>query len=114
MVQQKSVLNILSFAEIRKVYRITIDTDIAATVNVHLHHGKIMTFTEVNSGIYISQYIKHFFFTFLTLISETRFNYSKRELQRADMARDLHLKIGYNGYQHYFKLLEMFIFATVH
>ena len=40
---KNSMLNILSFAQVRKVYRITIDTDITATTNVHLHNGSIMT-----------------------------------------------------------------------
>ena len=44
-----------SFAKVHKVYRITIDTDIATTINVHLHNGNIMTFTEVDSGLYIFQ-----------------------------------------------------------
>ena len=52
---KKSILNILSFAEVHKVYRITIDTDIAATMNVHLHNGNIMPFAEVDSGLYIFQ-----------------------------------------------------------
>ena len=110
---KNSMLNILSFAQIRKVYRITIDTDIAATMNVHLHNGNIMTFTEVDSGLYIfKENIKQDMFTFLTLISENRSNYSKRELKGADMARDLHLKIGYPGYQKFFKLLETNFFRN--
>ena len=52
---KKSILNILSFAEVRKVYRITIYTDIAATMNAHLHNGNIMLFTEVDLGLYIFQ-----------------------------------------------------------
>ena len=45
-------------------------------------------------------------------MSENRPNYSKRELQGADMARDLHLKIGYPGYQKFFKLLETYFFRN--
>jgi len=97
---KNSMLNNLSFAEVRKVYRTAIDTYTTVTMYVHLHNGNIMTFTEVDSGLYIFQdNIQQNIFTFLTLISENRSNYSKRELQGADMARDLHLKIGYPGYQ---------------
>ena len=45
-------------------------------------------------------------------MSENRPNYSKRELQGADMARDLHLKIGYPGYQKCFKLFETNFFRN--
>ena len=104
---------LLGFAEVRKVYRITIDTDIAATMNVHLHNGNIMTFTEVDLSLYIFQdNTQQDIFTSLTLISENRFNYSKRELQGADMARDLHLKIRYPGYQKFFKFLETNFFRN--
>ena len=109
------MLNILSFAEVRKVYRITIDTDIATTMNVHIHNCNIITFTEVDSGLYIFQdNTQQDIFTFLTLISENRSNYSKHELQRADIAKDVHLKIGYPGYQKFLKFSKQISFATVH
>ena len=110
---KNSMINILSFAEVCKVYRITIDTDIAATMNVHLHNGNIMTFTEVDSGLYIFQdNAQQDILRFLTLISENRSNHSKRGLQEADMVRNLHLKIGYPGYQNFFKLLETIFFRN--
>ena len=63
--------NSMLIAQVRKVYRITIDTDIAVTMNVHLHNGNIITFTGGYSGLYIfKDNIKQDMFTFLTLISE--------------------------------------------
>ena len=44
---KNSMLNILSFAEVRNKFRITIDTDKSATMNVHIGNGKIIQFQEL-------------------------------------------------------------------
>lgn len=43
----------LMIVEVHKKFRITTDTNIATAMNVYLHNGSIMIFTEITSGLYI-------------------------------------------------------------
>ena len=47
------MLNISSFAEVRKKIGITIDTNKSATMNAHIGNGKIMQFQELEEGLYM-------------------------------------------------------------
>ena len=47
-----SLANILSMAEVRKIYRITMDTSIEAAMHVHRTDGSITRFKEYKSGLY--------------------------------------------------------------
>ena len=47
------MLNILSFAEVQKKFRITIDTNKSATMNVHIGNGKNIQFQELEEGLYM-------------------------------------------------------------
>ena len=48
----ESMLNILSFKDVRKHFRITIDTAVENCINVHLMDGTVLRFEEVESGLY--------------------------------------------------------------
>ena len=48
-----SMLNILSFAEVRKTFRITMDTNEETSMIVRLKNNKIMRSNEVSSGLYL-------------------------------------------------------------
>ena len=48
----KSLANILSMAEIRKVCRITVDTSVEAALTVHHRDGSLMKSKEYKSGLY--------------------------------------------------------------
>ena len=48
-----SMLNILSFAEVRNKFRITMDTNNETSMTVHLKNNKIVIFDEVSSGLYL-------------------------------------------------------------
>ena len=50
---KKSMINILSFTEVRKKFRLSANTDIATAMNVHLHNGFMIVFIEVALGLYI-------------------------------------------------------------
>ena len=53
---QHSIANILSFANVRKKFRITVDTgpnDPAPTIIVHRPCGTTMRFTELKTGLYV-------------------------------------------------------------
>ena len=107
-----SRLNILSFKDIRKRFRITVDTSVENAICVHMDDGKVLKFKEVESGLYLLSSIDNFSnqktnaYSYLTLVKANKSDFTKRQLKRADIAGDFRRKIGYPGYRKYFKLLE--------
>ena len=107
----KSRVNILSFKDVRKRFRVTVDTDIENAVYIHLDNGSVTKFKEVESGIYLlssSNYTKQKVsaYLYLTLVKSNKSNFTRRQLKMADLAREFRKKLGYPGYKQYFKLLE--------
>jgi hypothetical protein len=108
----KSMLNILSFKDVRKRFRVTVDTGVEAAICVHLDDGKVLKFKEVESGLYLLSSSDKFTkqkvsaYSYLTLVKANKSNFSKRELRRADIAREFRRRLDYPGYRKYFKLLE--------
>ena len=46
------IVNILLFSEVRKKFRITMDTNIESTINVYLKEEKVIRFKGVELGLY--------------------------------------------------------------
>ena len=113
-----SRLNILSFKDVRKQFRITVDTSVENTICVHMDDGKVLKFKEVESGLYLLSSTDKFSnqkisaYSYLTLVKANKSDFTKRQLKRADIARDFRRKIGYPGYRKYFKLLEIQYFRN--
>ena len=105
-------MNILSFKDVRERFRITVDTSLENAICVHLDDGGVLKFKEVESGLYLlssknnltNQKISAY--SFLNLVKANKSDFTKRQLKRADLARDFRRKIGYPGYRKYFMLLE--------
>jgi len=55
---KKSLANILSLAEVRKKYRVTMDTAVHPSMCIHRADGTIMHFTEYKSGLYFHDTLK--------------------------------------------------------
>jgi len=49
----KSLMNILSFKDARKVFRLTADTAEENCIVVHVGESKVLKFYEVTSGLYM-------------------------------------------------------------
>ena len=47
------MVNILSFSDVRKLFRITMDTDVENTINAHVGEWKLMKFKELESGLHL-------------------------------------------------------------
>ena len=107
-----SMLNILSFAEVRKKFRITMDTNKETSMNVHLENNKIMKFKEVSSGLYlykdkwkvINKNLIHKQ-SYLSTVLENKVKFSKKQVIMADEARDLYIKLGMPGYDIFIKTI---------
>ena len=108
----QSMINILSFADVRKRFRITIDTEKESTFLVHIGRGRPLRFNEVASGLYLfdkSSYVKNqkaSGYSFLTLAASTEGQFTKEEIDCAKRAVVLHRSLGFPGYQEFFRLLQ--------
>ena len=100
-----SLANILSMAEVRKICRITMDTSVEAAMNVHRRDGSLMKFTEYKSGLYYfdtgapitnntNSTSNSQDYLFLNTVEDNKRQYTRREIEGADKARDLYRKIG--------------------
>ena len=107
----KSMLNILSFKEVRKRFRITVDTAVESTINVHIDELTVLKFEEVESGLYLlrknnctNKNVSAY--SFLTLVRANKADFTTRQVKRADIAREFRKHLSYPGYKKYFKLLQ--------
>ena len=106
----ESMLNILSFAEVKNKYRLTIDTAVDNSIRVHMDDDKTLHFEELESGLYIlkTNNTNHLLekYSFLNLISDNKLYFSKREVDRAEEARKLYLHCNMPGQKRFMKLVE--------
>ena len=50
---EKPLTNILSFAAVASKFRITIDTELDPSINVHPHDGILIIFKQYGGGLYL-------------------------------------------------------------
>ena len=106
------MINILSFADVRKRFRVTIDTEEESCFLVHTCKNKSLCFGEVDSGLYLfdkRDYIskqKTSGYSFLTLVENTKGQFTKEEINCAKKAIVLHKSLGYPSYQEFFRLIQ--------
>ena len=48
-----SMLNMLVFSDVRKHFRVTMDTSIENTIKVHMKEGHVLDFEDVKLGLYL-------------------------------------------------------------
>ena len=106
------MLNILSFKDVRKRFKVIVDISVENAICVHIDDGKVLKFAEVESGLYLLKNIKIetnkkvSAYSYLTLVKENRSNFTEKQLKRADSAREFRRKLEYPGYKRCFHLLE--------
>jgi hypothetical protein len=94
----KSIANILSLADVRKVCRVTMDSDDEPALLVHRLDGSVMKFKEHESGLYVynpnvtNKIVTGY--SILSTVAEQKKLFSRREIKAADAARELYRKIG--------------------
>ena len=109
----ESMVNILSFADIRKRFRVTIDSQKEAIITVHLDEEKTVKFTEVASGLYLyntkgdnqsnNQLCNY---TYINVEKKNKEGYTRVEILGADRAKELYRKTGMSGYKRFITLLQ--------
>ena len=98
-----SMANILSLAHVTSVCRVTMDSDVENALLLHRKDGSIMKFSEMSSGLYYYDATRKrnsnsneslTNYTFLNTVHNNKKNFTRREIQGADNARELMRKIG--------------------
>jgi hypothetical protein len=108
----KSIANILSLADVRKVCRVTMDTDQEAAMTVHKCDGTHMKFLEHADGLYY--YDTHAIntkksvanYTLLNTVSNNKAPFVTRDIELADKARELYRKLGRPSQQKFEDILK--------
>ena len=103
-----SIANILSLSDVRKVCRVTMDSDAGLSINVHRLDGSIMPFIEHPSGLYVYNPNPNdnvSAYTLLSTVAEQKRLFSRREIEAADEARALCRKLGRPGDDDFIRLL---------
>jgi hypothetical protein len=109
---EKSIANILSLAEVRKVCRVTMDTSAEPALHVHRLDGSVMKFVEHPSGLYVYKTSNSTSndrvtgYTMVTTVAAQKRLFSRREVKAADQARDLYRKIGRPSETEFVELLK--------
>ena len=105
---------ILSLSDMRKRFRVTMDTSKEVAMLVNNAKNKIMRFVEISAGLYLwkpehksnllNKQISSY--SFLGLVSENKSNFTRIEMKRIDNAKKLYINLGMPGYPKLFKDLE--------
>ena len=110
---KESLLNILSMRDVRKHFRMVMDTDVEAALNIYMKNGYILKSTEVELGLYIFCPIiktKHSSdkisaYSFLTLINGNKSGFTRREVKMANRVRAIYRRIRWPGNRRYLKVI---------
>jgi hypothetical protein len=98
-----SLANILSLAQVQKMFRVTMDTAEEPTMMVHLSDDLILKFTQCGSGLYfydikeISANVNSY--SFLSTVRSNKDYFNRKEIEGADKARLLQGNIGWPSTQ---------------
>jgi hypothetical protein len=100
----RSIANILSLADVRKICRITMDTSAEPAFSVHRSDGSLMKFKETENGLYVhdtadpagSNSISPpvVDYSLLATVAAHKAEFTRREIEGADRARELYHKLG--------------------
>ena len=103
-----SMINILAWCDVTNKFRITADTSIGKYITVHLSAERKMIFEEVRSGLYLFRNKAHINnnnrisrFLYLMLTEANMSNFTKRQIDDAKKARELHKSFGFPGYKQF-------------
>ena len=107
-----SMVNILAWCDVRKKYRITADTEVEPDIKVHMNNGKIMSFKELSSGLYLAdikdyqEAIEPKQHVFTNLTSDNKANFTNSQIRAAETARELFTARGMLSYKKFMNLLK--------
>jgi hypothetical protein len=98
-----AIANILLLSEVRKVCRVTMDTSVEVAITLHKTNGHKMVFKEHSDGLYCYDtlsngdinHIPVSDHTFVNTIEKNKKPFVAREIELADIARDLYRKLGH-------------------
>jgi hypothetical protein len=110
---ENSMANILSLAEVRKICRVTMDTSKAAEMIVYKHNGTKLRFLESGKGLYYydtetntkarnmsSDY------SFVSSVVENKAKFTNRQVNDADLAKRVYAMVGRPSHATFLKMIR--------
>ena len=109
-----SMINILSWADVSRKFRITADTNLGKYITVHLTPQRKMVSEEVASGLYLFRNRAHTInnnkingYSYLTLTEANMADFTKQQIHGTEKARNLYRALGFPGYNKFLWLLKL-------
>jgi len=115
-----SLANILSFANVRRKFRVCVDTgpgDPHPTITVYRSNGMPMLFKEHKMGLYVHNStsesnvvsnvnLKNLYdYTFVTTVAQLESEFSRSDVKRAKNAKLLHRRLGHPAMKKFYSLI---------
>ena len=107
----ESLINIMSLSDIRKKFKVTMDTSVGVAMLGPFSDTKVLIFLEIGASLYVwkpetntnllNKQISSY--SFLSLVSTTKCNYTSR-VTRVDAAKTLNINLGIPGCNFFLKL----------
>jgi hypothetical protein len=97
----RSLANILSLTQVSEMFRVTMDTDDAPTMMVHVSPDIILRFQQCGSGLYYYDTAANahnsnvISYSFLSTVRNNKDYFNRQEIEGADKARILQGNIGW-------------------
>jgi hypothetical protein len=90
---EAAITNILSLSNVKKKFKITYDSSEDNCFKVHIKN-KVLKFTELKNGLYAIK-LKTIQAIFINTVQENMMKYSRRQIDRANKAKELYAIVGY-------------------
>ena len=105
---KKGIANILSLSAVASEFRVTMDTDAATSIMVHINDNEVLEFKQCGSGLYyfdtdqdeakrsvtnVSQEVTNY--SLLSTVKSNKSYFTRKEIEGADKARLLQAKLGW-------------------
>jgi hypothetical protein len=109
---EKSLANILSLAEVRKICRVTMDTSEAAELVVYKHNGDKLRFIESGNGLYYYDTAQSKArntssdYSFVSSVVENKTKYTNRQVNDADLAKRVYALVGRPSHATFIKMIR--------
>lgn len=114
-----SLANILSMAAVRRICRITMDTQVEAAIYVHKANGQVIKFLESSNGLYYHD-VRTFnqnepsppphpsshALAFMNTVAQNQSLYTRRQLLGADLAKRLYELVGRPSMATFIKMIQ--------
>ena len=106
------MLNMLSFSEVSKHFRIIVDTALSNHINVHVTSDTVLCSTQLKDGLHLLSHTDNdnnddvMCYSVLNLVDDNKSHYTASDIAKEDAAKKLYEHLTMPGYQKFIRLLD--------